>query len=56
MRMMKVVGHKETELYELEGYGHSMVEPTFPLLLNEVNRLTKKRSQNRFYICKKINE
>ncbi len=41
MRMMKVVGHKETELYELEGYGHSMVEPAFPLLLNEVSRLTK---------------
>jgi len=42
MRMMKVVGHKDTELYELEGYGHNMVEPAFPLLLNEVSRLTKK--------------
>jgi acetyl esterase/lipase len=45
MRMMKVVGHKETELYELEGYGHGMTEPAFPLLLNEVNRLTKKKKK-----------
>jgi len=38
MRMMKVVGHKRTRLYELEGYGHSMTAPAFPLLLNEVKR------------------
>jgi len=31
--MMKVVGHKETTLYELDGYGHNMTEPAFPLLL-----------------------
>jgi acetyl esterase/lipase len=33
MRMMKVMGHKETTLYELDGYGHNMTEPAFPLLL-----------------------
>ena len=43
MRMMKVVGHIETKLYELEGYGHSMTEPAFPLLLNEVSRIVEKK-------------
>jgi acetyl esterase/lipase len=32
MRMMKIIGHKETHLLELEGYGHNMVYPAFPLL------------------------
>ena len=40
-RMMKLVGHKETKLYELDGYGHGMTEPAFPLLINEVNRILK---------------
>jgi acetyl esterase/lipase len=39
-RMMKIVGHKETKLYELQGYGHMMTEPAFPLLLDEVGRIT----------------
>jgi len=39
MRMMKIVGHKETKLFELEGYGHGMVEPAIPILLKEVNRI-----------------
>jgi len=39
MRMMKVVGHKETTLFELDGYGHGMVEPALPLLLKEVRRV-----------------
>ena len=43
MRMMKVVGHKETRLLELDGYGHGMTEPAFPLLLNEVKRIVKIR-------------
>ncbi|MEH0153841.1 alpha/beta hydrolase [Limibacter armeniacum] len=41
MRMMKVAGHKDTRLFELDGYGHGMTEPAFPLLLNEVKRITK---------------
>lgn len=40
-RMMKVAGHKQTKLFELDGYGHVMTEPGFPLLVNEVNRITK---------------
>ena len=42
MRMMKVAGHKETRLLELQGYGHGMVEPGLPLLLNEVKRIMEK--------------
>ena len=33
-RMMKVSGHTQTELYELDGYDHGgMAKPAFPLLL-----------------------
>jgi acetyl esterase/lipase len=39
MRMMKLTGHKDIKLYELQGYGHIMTEPAFPLLLNEVKRI-----------------
>lgn len=44
-RMMKLVGHKQTKLFELDGYGHGMTEPGFPLLLNEVNRIIKQREK-----------
>ncbi len=46
MRMMKVSGHKETRLLELDGYGHSMAEPAFPLLINEVKRIIKTKSNS----------
>ena len=39
-RMMKVSGHTQTKLLELDGYGHNMTQPAFPLLLNEVTRIT----------------
>lgn len=42
-RMMKLVGHTQTKLYELDGYGHGMTEPAFPLLVNEVNRIVKEK-------------
>ncbi|NOU61755.1 alpha/beta hydrolase [Marinifilum caeruleilacunae] len=43
MRMMKVVGHKETRIYELDGFNHGgMAEPSYPLLIKEVRRLKKK--------------
>ncbi len=36
-RMMKLVGHKRTTLYQLQGFDHGgMPEPAFPLLLKEV--------------------
>jgi hypothetical protein len=45
MRMMKIAGHKQTKLFELDGYGHGMTEPGFPLLVNEVNRIIKERKK-----------
>jgi len=46
MRMMKVAGHKQTVLYELEGYDHGgMAEPAFPLLLKYVDKLTKQATK-----------
>lgn len=44
MRMMKVAGHQETRIMELDGYGHGMTEPAFPLLLNEINRVLNKNN------------
>ena len=43
MRMMKVAGHKETQLFELDGYGHGMTLPAFPLLIREVQRIVEWR-------------
>ena len=40
-RMMKVVGHPDTRLYEMDGYGHNMLLPAYPLLINEVKRIVK---------------
>ena len=42
MRMMKVAGHKDTRFIELQGYGHNIVTPAMPLLLNEIKRILKK--------------
>lgn len=39
-RMMKVIGHPDVELMELDGYGHNMVYPAIPLLLNFVHQKT----------------
>lgn len=39
MRMMKIAGHKDTRIMELDGYNHGMERPAFPLLLNEVRRV-----------------
>lgn len=40
-RMMKVAGHQHTRLLELQGYGHDMAYPAFPLLLHEVHQLNR---------------
>lgn len=41
-RMLKLVGHKLTTLYELQGFDHGgMAVPAFPLLLNQVDMLSK---------------
>lgn len=45
-RMMKLVGHQRTRLYELDGFDHgAMAQPAFPLLLNEVAAITKEISE-----------
>lgn len=46
MRMMKVVGHTDTRLMELDGYGHNMVAPALPLLIREVNRVVKESTSD----------
>jgi len=43
MRMMKVVGHPDTRLFEMDGYGHMMTGPAFPLLIREVRRIVSSR-------------
>ncbi len=42
-RMLKVVGHPDVRLLELDGYGHAPREPFYPLLLNEIDRVLKMR-------------
>ncbi len=42
-RMMKVAGHQHTRLLELDGYGHDMTYPAFPLLLNEITRINREK-------------
>lgn len=44
MRMMKVAGHTETSIMELDGYGHGMTYPAFPLLMNEVRRIINEKN------------
>jgi acetyl esterase/lipase len=41
-RMLKVVGHEDCELLEMNGYNHGkMPDPAFPLLLNFIKQRTK---------------
>lgn len=43
-RMMKLVGHQETYLYEIDGHGHGgMVEPAFHILETHLNKMLGKR-------------
>lgn len=43
MRMMKIVGHSDTRIMELDGYDHGMERPAYPLLVKEVRRVLKTR-------------
>jgi hypothetical protein len=41
-RMMKVAGHTQTKLYELDSFDHGgMASPAFEVLLNEIKILNK---------------
>jgi len=42
MRMMKIAGHQQVRIYELDGSNHGqMMYPALPLLLREVNALSQ---------------
>lgn len=43
-RMLSIVGHPDHKLLEFDGYGHDMVYPGLPILLQEVKRLTNKKN------------
>jgi acetyl esterase/lipase len=38
MRMLRVVGHKDVTLFELQGYGHDMVQPAIKPTLDWIRR------------------
>ncbi|MBX2841247.1 MAG: alpha/beta hydrolase [Flammeovirgaceae bacterium] len=38
-RMMKVAGHESIKIYEMDGYGHGMTYPAFPVLIREVEKM-----------------
>jgi acetyl esterase/lipase len=42
-RIMKVVGHTQTRLMELDGYDHGMENPAHPLLLKEIERIMEQK-------------
>ncbi|NNE01132.1 MAG: alpha/beta hydrolase [Pirellulaceae bacterium] len=47
-RMMKVVGHQQCDLMELDGYNHGqMADPAFPLLVRFINKHSKPDSPER---------
>jgi acetyl esterase/lipase len=38
-RMLKLTGNQQTELYEFDGYGHDMLAPAFPLMINLLKKI-----------------
>lgn len=40
-RMLKLTGHKEVQLYEFEGYGHNMLHPGYPILIQKLEEWSK---------------
>ena len=44
-RMLKVAGHPDVRLMELDGYGHAPQEPFYPLLLKEIKRVLAKKNE-----------
>ena len=45
-RMMKLVGHKQTYLYELDGYDHGdMIGPGLPVVLKHIRKMTAKQGE-----------
>lgn len=46
-RTMKIAGHTDTTLYELQGYGHGMEEAGHPILLRWIGEHVEKRKAGR---------
>lgn len=44
-RMLKLWKHPYVTLYELDGYGHNMTTPAFPLLINEMKKMIELREK-----------
>lgn len=44
-RMLRVAGHQDVKIYEMDGYGHGMTAPAFPLLVKEVQRVVKMKKE-----------
>jgi acetyl esterase/lipase len=40
-RMLKLTGNRQTELYEFDGYGHDMLAPAFPLMINLLKKIKR---------------
>ena len=40
-RMMKLNGNENTELYELQGYGHMTVDAAIPIVFRRINEIIK---------------
>lgn len=45
-RMLKLAKHRYVKLYELDGYGHDMTYPAFPILLREIEAFEKLSAEN----------
>ncbi len=45
-RMMEIIGHPNTQLFELQGYGHNMVYPAAPLVIETIQFLESNPHSN----------
>ena len=46
-RMLHIVGHKKSRLFEIGGYDHGVTFPAFPLLLKQVAQWAKEHNQRK---------
>lgn len=46
-RMLKLAKHPYIKLYELQGYGHNMTHPGFPILVNEIRNMLDFRDRDK---------
>ncbi|MCM1110343.1 MAG: alpha/beta hydrolase [Clostridium sp.] len=46
-RMMKLAGHPDVHIYELDGYGHDMTDPAFYILKKHIARIEQERAEKK---------